>query len=78
MNGYYPLKEINDADRSTYFPEIDQDINLHYVGVTRAKECCVLCSSSSRHNSQMQIKRGSYSEFYSIPGLDRLRLKSPI
>ena len=27
-----------------------QDLNLHYVGITRAKKCCVLCLSTQRHN----------------------------
>ncbi len=26
-----------------------QDLNLHYVGVTRARQACVLCTSSIRH-----------------------------
>ena len=29
-----------------------QDLNLHYVGITRAKQCCVLCTSTRRHNDQ--------------------------
>lgn len=73
-----PIKMINDVDRSTYFPEEEQDKNLHYVGVTRAKECCILLCSSLRHNYRMEIKRGNYSEFYFLPGLEQRRLTSPI
>ncbi len=32
-----------------------QDLNLHYVGITRAKDCCVLCTSSIRHNNNGEI-----------------------
>lgn len=39
-----------------------QDLNLHYVGITRAKECCVLCTSTIRHNSNGPIN-GEKSEF---------------
>src|SRR5690606_28234247 len=27
-----------------------QDLNLHYVGITRAKKVCILCTSTKRHN----------------------------
>jgi len=49
-----------------------QDLNLHYVGITRAKECCVLCTSTIRHNNNGQIN-GSNSEFLELKRLIPLR-----
>jgi superfamily I DNA/RNA helicase len=40
-----------------------QDLNLHYVGITRAKKYCILISSTKRTNSNMETKRGNDSEF---------------
>lgn len=31
--------------------ELIQDLNLHYVGITRAKKACFLCGSTERHRS---------------------------
>lgn len=45
-----------------------QDINLHYVGITRAKRWCVLCTSSKRHNKVKKLG-ATCSEF-----LDRHKL----
>ncbi len=51
-----------------------QDLNLHYVGITRAKQCVVLCSSTERHNRQG--RRGAEdSEFLQMNDLDQLRVQ---
>jgi DNA helicase-2/ATP-dependent DNA helicase PcrA len=55
-----------------------QDLNLHYVGITRAKEACILCNSTHRHNSNDQIVVAEDSEFLSLEGLPELRVDSPI
>ncbi|WP_017471508.1 UvrD-helicase domain-containing protein [Amphibacillus jilinensis] len=49
-----------------------QDLNLHYVGITRAKKVCVLCTSTKRHNRNGEIS-GVESEFLQIPRLITLR-----
>lgn len=49
-----------------------QDLNLHYVGITRAKECCILCTSTVRHNSNGLIIGGK-SEFLKLNRLVALR-----
>ncbi|MFE4354018.1 UvrD-helicase domain-containing protein [Peribacillus butanolivorans] len=49
-----------------------QDLNLHYVGITRAKECCVLCTSTIRHNNNGEIN-GVKSEFLRLNRLVPLR-----
>ncbi|MBD3157972.1 MAG: AAA family ATPase [Candidatus Lokiarchaeota archaeon] len=53
-----------------------QDLNLHYVGITRARKCCVLCTSSERHNRQGK-RDAEDSEFLHRNGLGSLRLPAP-
>ena len=53
--------------------EFTQDLNLHYVGVTRAKKCVVLCSSTKRTNSFGKILDATPSEFLSRNGVDQFR-----
>ncbi|MFT0175058.1 UvrD-helicase domain-containing protein [Paraburkholderia mimosarum] len=45
------------------FENEKQCLNLHYVGVTRAIKVCVLLTSTSRINSQGQVKSGAPSQF---------------
>lgn len=54
------------------FDDWDQELNLHYVGITRAKKYCVLVTSNRRINSQRQERLGKPSQFLSMPGLDGL------
>jgi len=53
-----------------------QDLNLHYVGITRARECCVLCTSSERHNRSGR-RDAEDSEFLHLNGLESFRLPAP-
>lgn len=51
-----------------------QALNLHYVGITRAKEACYIMEGTERYRR----KKDDYiqaveSSFLSIPGLDKLR-----
>ena len=54
-----------------------QDLNLHYVGITRAKKCCVLCTSSYRTKSDESVTSAAPSHFLFRQGLPQLRLDSP-
>lgn len=54
------------------YPELEQDLNLHYVGITRAKNACVLIHTTQRINAQDAVKRADPSTFLSLPGLDKL------
>lgn len=54
------------------YSSLIQDLNLHYVGITRAKECCVLCTSTRRHNNNGEIS-GVKSEFLKVNRLFPLR-----
>ncbi|HTF96554.1 MAG TPA: 3'-5' exonuclease [Cellvibrio sp.] len=51
------------------YPSWEQDLNLHYVGITRAKTACVLVYSKSRLKSDGSVKSGQPSDFLSMPGL---------
>ena len=65
----------NDWDNSSY-SNWEQDLNLHYVGVTRARKCCILCSSTKRINSSGKERNGAPSEFLSLNGVSQLRAET--
>jgi superfamily I DNA/RNA helicase len=50
-----------------------QDLNLHYVGITRARKACFLISSTQRTNNRGTISNGSDSEFLTKDGIEKLR-----
>ncbi len=54
-----------------------QDLNLHYVGITRARKCCILCSTTFRHSND-EVKAAEESEFLYLNGLESWRLPCPI
>lgn len=62
-----------DKDWVAYYPNEKQDLDLHYVGVTRAKKLCVLVSNSKRHNSKGEVKKGIPSVFLTRNGVETLR-----
>lgn len=56
--------------------EMVQSVNLHYVGITRAKEACILVSSSKRNDFRNNtIKDAQPSQFLTRPDLLSLRKK---
>lgn len=60
------------------FHDWNQDLNLHYVAITRARKACVLCSSTRRtkkkwQSEELETKNGRPSEFLSLSGLPALR-----
>ncbi|WP_438711174.1 UvrD-helicase domain-containing protein [Aquimarina muelleri] len=52
-----------------------QDVNLHYVGITRAKNGCILISSTQRTNYEFKQKKGKDSEFIWNNNIKELRNK---
>ena len=66
-----PFKQFNNW--VAYYRNEVQDLDLHYVGVTRAKKLCVLVSNSIRHNSNGDAKKGEPSVFLSRNGIETLR-----
>ena len=69
-----PYKQIVNGDfNNPQYPNWEQDINLHYVGITRARKACYLVRGTQRTNSYDCLKNAKDSEFLSIHGLDTLR-----
>lgn len=51
------------------FDNWEQELNLHFVGITRAKKYCILVSSTRRLNSNDEEKSGNKSQFMTLQGL---------
>lgn len=62
----FPKKDLNEV-------ELKQQLNLHYVAVTRAIDACYLMCGTLRHNKNNKIVFASPSPFYSLPGLEARR-----
>ncbi|MCH7392725.1 ATP-dependent helicase [Acinetobacter dispersus] len=67
----FPYREAT-HDWSPYYPELEQDTNLHYVGITRAQELCILIQTKKRINSKEEEKNAAPSYFLNLPGLEGL------
>jgi superfamily I DNA/RNA helicase len=71
-NWVLPFKKI-DFRGEPYCPELEQDLNLHYVGITRARRSCILCTSTYRQGSKGYEVRGEESEFFFKNKLETIR-----
>lgn len=69
-----PMRNIvnNDWEHPQY-PTWEQDLDLHYVGVTRARKACFLITNTQRHNSEGKVKNSAPSEFLELNGVNNLR-----
>lgn len=56
--------------------DIEQEANLHYVGITRAKKACFLCYSSQRIKSDGKVSNTSPSEFLLLDHLNEFRINT--
>ncbi|EPJ1765304.1 3'-5' exonuclease, partial [Cronobacter malonaticus] len=71
----FPFREYNSEDRYTpLYPTLQQELNLHYVGITRAENCCILINSSLRENASGDFKNTDESYFFKLSQLDNLYL----
>ena len=69
----FPVKyPQNGWDSPAVYSNLEEDKNLHYVGITRARKACYLLTSQKRFNSRDQETRGKPSEFFSLPSLEGL------
>lgn len=66
-----PFKQF--VDYQAVYPNETQDLDLHYVGVTRAKKTCFLITSTLRHNGKGELKISQPSVFLTRNGVDELR-----
>jgi len=64
----------NDWDNPEY-PTLEQDANLHYVGITRARKACFLCTANQRVNSNGVARQARPSEFLMIDDLGKFRIE---
>jgi DNA helicase-2/ATP-dependent DNA helicase PcrA len=65
----FPRREFVQGCYDEIFSDWDQELNLHFVGITRAKEYCILVSSTRRLNSNDEEKSGNKSQFMTLPNL---------
>ena len=68
----FQVVENGDFDNPSY-PNWNQDLDLHYVGVTRAKKACFMLTNSKRRNSSDMIKNSYPSVFLTLNGVNKLR-----
>ena len=69
-----PGKRIENNDfNNPIYTNWEQDLNLHYVGITRAKKECILVRGTKRTNAYNKLKCAKDSEFLSINDLPKLR-----
>lgn len=54
------------------YPSLEDDRNLHYVGITRAEKLCILVQASQRRNSYGECKKSKPSYFLNLPQLEGL------
>lgn len=67
-----PKRQVVDGASEPVFDNYDQCLNLHYVGVTRAKKGCILLGSTERINAKGRQVRAAPSQFLSLPNFDSL------
>lgn len=67
-----PRMERDRDTGKTYYTSLEQDLNLHYVAVTRAKKKCVLMWSSKRVNRFGKQFNASPSQFLEREGIEGL------
>ncbi|MCF4176843.1 UvrD-helicase domain-containing protein [Vibrio sp. McD22-P3] len=58
------------------YPDLQQETNLHYVGITRAEELCVLCQCELRENARGELKTSAPSYFLGLAQLNGLYVDS--
>jgi superfamily I DNA/RNA helicase len=63
----------NDFNNPVYNDYL-QDLNLHYVGITRARKACLLITSTQRTNNRGTTSNSSDSEFLMKGGIEKLRV----
>lgn len=69
-----PYKKIDNGDfNNPQYPNWEQDLNLHYVGITRARKACYLVRGTQRTNSNDSLKNARDSEFLNLHGIESLR-----
>lgn len=63
---------IHPQTKEKTYESWEQDLNLHYVGITRAKSLCVLIYTTQRIGKYEKTYDSTPSPFLGLPGLDGL------
>ena len=66
-------KPINGDFYNCEYPSWQQDLDLHYVGITRAKKACYLVINNQRLGFKNKIVTGRDSVFLSLNKIENLR-----
>lgn len=64
-------KYSRDFDNPIY-TDLEQETNLHYVGITRAEKLCILIQTELRQNRNGEVKSAQPSYFLKLPQLEGL------
>ncbi len=68
----FPYREFIQNNPIPRYPTLKQELNLHYVGLTRAEDCCILINAELRQNSSGEFKTSEESYFLKLPQLSCL------
>jgi superfamily I DNA/RNA helicase len=68
----FPHRIPGDNWDEVIYPSLDQDTNLHYVGITRAEQLCVLIRTSLRRNASGGYGNSRPSYFLGLNQLEGL------
>lgn len=66
-----PFKTFENGE-AIYLDE-EQDLDLHYVGITRARKLCVLITNTTRHNRYDEARKSEPSIFLYRNGVEKMR-----
>lgn len=65
----FPYREYSRDFNNPIYPDLEQETNLHYVGITRAEKLCLLIQTTLRQNSSGAVKNAQPSYFLNLPQL---------
>lgn len=68
----FPKRKFTQGCYAEKFTSWEQDLNLHFVGITRAKKYCILVTSNEIINFEGEIKNRNKSQFMGLEGLTGL------
>lgn len=68
----FPYRQVGESFSEKVYPSWEQDLNLHFVGITRAKTMCLLVHTTQRLNAKDETKGGEPSAFLQLPGVQGL------
>lgn len=68
----FPYRKYSRDFDNPIYPDLEQETNLHYVGITRAEKLCLLIQTELRHNAYGEVKNSQPSYFLKLPQLEGL------